>query len=95
VGKRRSGVRHLKFKTEVCLLSLALSLFVVSAFFYSYQTGSASLALNGGTYPYQGYSLALVAFGSVLTLVAFASYSKRGKNIYIETLDFSRDDKSN
>ncbi|MGO8806166.1 MAG: hypothetical protein ACLQO7_06120 [Candidatus Bathyarchaeia archaeon] len=85
----------MKFKTEVLLLSLALSLFVVSAFFYSYQTGATSLTLNWGTYPYQGYSLALVAFGSVLTLVAFVSYSKRGKSVYIETPDFSCEDKSN
>jgi hypothetical protein len=89
------GVRNLKFKTEVCLLSLALSLFVVSAFFFSYQTGSTSLMLNWGSYPYQGYSLALVGFGAVLTLVAFVSYAKRGKSIYIETFDFSSEDKSN
>lgn len=85
----------MKFKTEVSLLSLALLLFVVSAFFYSYQTGNSSVTLNWGSYPYQGYSLGLVAFGSVLTLIAFVSYSKRGKSIYIETLDFSGKDKSN
>ena len=95
MGKGDLGLRHLKFKTEVCLLSLALSLFVVSAFFYSYQTGNSSVILNWGSYPYQGYSLALVAFGSVLTLVAFVSYSKRGKSIYIDTFDFSCEDKSN
>ncbi len=89
------GVRHLKFKTEVGLLSLALSLFVASAFFYSYQTSSSSVTFNWGSYPYQGYSLALVAFGSVLTFVAFVSYSRRGKNIYIETIDFSSENKSN
>jgi len=73
---------NLKFKTEVCLLSLALSLFVASVFFYSYQTSNVALTL---AYPYQGFSLALVAFGSVLTLVAFVSYSRRGKSIYVET----------
>ena len=81
----------MKFKTEVCLLSLALSLFVISAFFYSYQIGSSNLTVNWA-YPYQGYSLALVAFGSVLTVAAFASYSRRGKNIYVETFDFSSED---
>ena len=85
----------MKFKTEVCLLSLALSLFVISAFFYSYQTGSANLTVNLASYPYQGYSIALVAFGAVLTVAAFVSYSKRGKNIYIETFDFSSEDKPN
>jgi hypothetical protein len=78
---------------EVCLLSLALLLFVVSALFYSYQTGNTTLTL--GSYPYQGYSLALGVFGSLLTLVAFVSYSKRGKNVYVETIDFSSEDKSN
>ncbi len=68
---------------------------MVSAFFYSYQTGNTSLMLNWSAYPYQGYSLALMAFGSVLTLVAFVSYSKRGKNIYVEAFDFSSEDKSN
>ena len=84
-GSFQEGKGDLKFKREVCLLSLALSLFVVSAFFYSYQTSSANLTVNWASYPYQGYSLALVAFGSVLTLAAFVSYSKRGKNIYVET----------
>jgi hypothetical protein len=85
----------LKFKTEVFLLSLALSLFVISAFFYSYQTASANLAANWVSYPYQGYSIALVSFGTVLTVAAFASYSKRGKNIYAETFDFSSEDQPN
>ena len=70
-------------------MSLALSLFVVSAFFYSYQTGSVNLNV------YQGYSLLMVAFGSVFTAAAFVSYSKRGKNVYLDTFDFSGDDKPN
>ena len=82
----------MKFKTEVCLLSLAISLFVISAFFYSYQTGSANLTVNWA-YPYQGYSLALAAFGSAFMVTAFISYSKRGKSIYVETFDFSSEDK--
>jgi len=76
-------------------LSLALSLFVVSAFFYSYQTSSANLTVNWASYPYQGYSLALVAFGSVLTLAAFVSYSKRGKIFMLKLFDFSNEDKPN
>jgi len=85
----------LKFKREVCFLSLALSLFVISAFFYSYQIGSTNLTVNWPSYPYQGFSIALVAFGSVLTLAAFVSYSKRGKNVYIETFEFSSEDEPN
>ena len=88
------GKGEMKFKTEVCLLSLALLLFVVSAFFYSYQTGNISLNLSWA-YPYQGYSLLMVAFGSVLTVAAFVSYTRKGKVLYGETFDFSSDDKSN
>lgn len=85
----------MKFKTEVCLLSLALLLFAISAFFYSYQTGNTDSAISWGAYPYQGYSFLLVAFGSVLTVAACVSYSKRGKNIFSESFDFSSEDKSN
>jgi hypothetical protein len=85
----------MKFKTEVSLLSLALVLFMVSAFFYSYQTGSTNFSLNWASYPYQGYALAFVSFGFVLTVVASVSYSKRGKNVFNETFDFSAEDKSN
>lgn len=82
----------MKFKKEVCLLSLALSLFVVSAFFYSYQAGNVNIGL---AYPYQEYSLLMVVFGSVLTAAAFVSYSKRGKHIYTDTFDFSGEDEPN
>ena len=85
----------MKFKREVSLLSLALLLFAVSAFFYSYQTGNTSFSLNWASYPYQGYALVLVTFGLVLTVVASVSYSKHGKNMFDETLDFSAEDKSN
>jgi hypothetical protein len=71
----------MNFKTEVCLLSLALTLFVVSSFFFSYQNGNTAFNLNWAAYPYRGYALAFVGFGSVLTLTASISYSKRSKNI--------------
>lgn len=74
----------MKFKTEVCLLSLALLLFAGSVFFYSYQTTSSNLTLDLASYPFQGYSIMMLAFGSALTLVAFVSYSRRGKIIYGE-----------
>jgi hypothetical protein len=72
----------LKFKTEICLLLMALVLFAVSAFFYSYQAASEGLTFSAGlgSYPYRGYALTFVGFGSVLTLVASISYSKRSKN---------------
>ncbi|MGD0071982.1 MAG: hypothetical protein ABSB71_10540 [Candidatus Bathyarchaeia archaeon] len=68
----------MQFKTEVCLLALAITLFVVSTFFFSYQTGSATF---NPPYPYRGYALAFVGFGSVLMVTASVSYSKRSKSI--------------
>jgi len=85
----------MKFKREIGLLSLALVLFVVSAFFYSYQTGGSNFNLNWASYPYQGYALAFVSFGLVLTVTATVSYSKRGKNMFNEAFDFSAENKSN
>jgi hypothetical protein len=75
----------LKFKAEMCLLLLAIVLFVVSAFFYSYpattETRSLSSELGSFTYPYRAYAISFVGFGSVLMLVASISYSKRSKNL--------------
>ncbi|MGD0644236.1 MAG: hypothetical protein ABSA75_04960 [Candidatus Bathyarchaeia archaeon] len=85
----------MKFKTEVCLLLLAITLFTVSAFFYSFQTGSATLNINLASYPYRGYALAFVGFGSVLMVTASVSYSKRAKTSLIDVFDFSAEDKSN
>jgi hypothetical protein len=70
----------MNFKTEVCLLTLAVTLFVISAFFFSYQTENPTF-LNLANYPYRVYALAFVGFGSLLTLTASISYSKRSKNI--------------
>jgi len=71
----------LKFKTEVSLLLMAITLFSVAMFFFSYQgavadNGSLSLA-----YPYRGIALAFVGFGSVSMVTASISYSKRSKDI--------------
>jgi len=67
----------------MCLLSMAIALFVISAFFYSYQAVSEGLTFSAslGSYPYRGYALTFVGFGSVLTLVASISYSKRSKTL--------------
>ncbi len=72
----------MKFKAEVCLLLVALVLFVMSAFFYSYQAVSEGLTFGAslGSYPYRGYALTFVGFGSALMFVASISYSKRSKN---------------
>ena len=63
----------MRFKAEIVLLLVAIVLFVVSAFFYSYEV----LALE---YPYRGYAISFVGFGSVLMVAASISYSKRSKN---------------
>jgi hypothetical protein len=65
---------------EVCLLALAIALFVASAFFYGYQAGTGSV--NFPTYPYQGYGLTFLGFGSVLMITASVSYTKRSKNSF-------------
>jgi hypothetical protein len=50
----------MKFKTEVGLVSLALALFITSAFFYTYQIGAPTSAVYWSSYPYQWYSFVLV-----------------------------------
>jgi cbb3-type cytochrome oxidase subunit 3 len=77
----------LKYKAEVCTLLIAICLFAVSAFFYSYATQDeanaetqAVFSLNAATYPYRGYGLASVAFGAVFMTTAAISYSKRSEN---------------
>jgi hypothetical protein len=77
----------LKYKAEVCTLLVAICLFVVSAFFYSYATQDLVAAesqvvasLDVASYPYRGYGLASVAFGAVFMTTAAISYSKRSEN---------------
>jgi hypothetical protein len=65
---------EVKFKAEIFLLLAAIVLFAVSAFCYSYQ----GIALFD--YPYRGYALSSLGFGSVLMITASVSYSKRSKN---------------
>lgn len=64
-----------KFKAEIFLLLVAITLFVVSALFFSYQGQTFGL-----DYPYRGYALSFVGFGSVLMVTASVLYSKRSKN---------------
>ena len=73
----------LEFKTEVCLLVLAITLFVVSVFFYSYQgaIGDSAILSASLAYPYRGYALVFVGFGSISMVTASISYSKRSKNM--------------
>jgi hypothetical protein len=73
----------MRFKTEVSLLLIAISLFAVAMFFFSYQNGaggSATLSYDLA-FPYRGVALAFVGFGSVSMVTASISYSKRSKNL--------------
>jgi hypothetical protein len=69
----RGEEAQLRFKAEIFLLLVAIVLFAVSAFFYSYK----GLALF--YYPYRGLAISFVGFGSVLMVAASISYSKRSK----------------
>ena len=75
----REGTR-VKFKAEIFSLLLAIALFAVSAFFYSYEVVSGGWAFALAAYPYRGYAISFVGFGSVLMVAASISYSKRSKN---------------
>jgi hypothetical protein len=72
-----------KFKAEICLLIVAIVLFALSAFFYSYEAVGEGLTFSAGigSYPYRVYAISFVGFGSVLMLAASVSYSKRSKNL--------------
>jgi hypothetical protein len=67
----------------MCLLAMAIVLFVASAFFYSHQAVSQGLSFSAtlGNPPYRGYAITFVGFGSVLMLAAGISYSKRSKKL--------------
>jgi len=70
----------MKFKAEICLLIGAIALFFVSAFLYSYKTFSEGLAIVASfEYPYKGYALSLVGFGSLLMVTASLSFMRRSK----------------
>jgi hypothetical protein len=80
MGKYEVRGNELKFKAEMFLLLMAIVLFAVSAFFYSHQSVSEGLSLASlSSYPYRGYAVTFVGFGSALMLVASISYSKRSK----------------
>ena len=62
--------KKLKFKTEIFLLSLAIILYFVSAFCYSYEVGSEGI-------PYKGYAIPLAVAASLLLVLAALLYLKR------------------
>ena len=72
----------MKFKAEICLLVVAIALFSVSAFLYSYREpieGVFSFASELIEYPYKGHAISLVGFGSLLMVAASISFVRRSK----------------
>jgi len=66
----------LKFKTEIFLLLLAIILYIVSAFCYSYEAsweGNIPV-LN---YPHRDFAIPLAGVASALLVIAAILYSKR------------------
>jgi hypothetical protein len=62
---------------------MAIALFVLSAFFYSFQAVSEGLTSSLGftSHPYRFHALMLVGSGLGLMFVASISYTKRSKNL--------------
>jgi hypothetical protein len=59
---------------------VAIGLFAVSAFLYSWVGFSEGLTFASNLeYPYQGYAFSFVGFGSLLMVTASISYLKRSK----------------
>ncbi len=73
----------MNYKMEICLLLIAITLFGLSAFFYSYNLVGSDVSLGVGlnSYPYRVYALTLVGLGSVLMLTASLSFSRHIKNL--------------
>ena len=73
----------MKYKFEMSLLLIAIMLFSISAIFYSYSLVDNTVSFSSGlnSYPYSGYAIALVGFGSFFMLTASLSFSKRSKNL--------------
>ncbi|MGB9714668.1 MAG: hypothetical protein ACPLZC_06825 [Candidatus Bathyarchaeales archaeon] len=67
----------MKFKAEISLLILSITLYILSAFCYSYE--AVAEGITGTYYPYQDYAFPLIAVASVLLLMAAILYSKRQK----------------
>jgi hypothetical protein len=73
----------LQFKKEAGLLLLAISLFTIATFFYTYQstTAEATTLAAGIVYPYRSLALAFVGIGFTSMVVASISYQRKTKNV--------------
>jgi uncharacterized membrane protein YqgA involved in biofilm formation len=68
---------------------MAITLFAVSAFLYSYtqQPIAESLTVSGAslpTYPYQSYAISFVGVGSLLMVTASLSFLRRSKTTCVD-----------
>jgi hypothetical protein len=72
---------RLQFKKEVALLLLAISLFTVGTFFYTYQAADVTSLAAGIIYPYRSLALAFVGIGFASMVVASISYQRKTKNV--------------
>lgn len=74
---------RLQFKKEVALLLLAISLFAIGTFFYTYQAASAEATSLAASiiYPYRSLALAFVGIGFASMVVASISYQRKTKNM--------------
>jgi hypothetical protein len=81
-GRRKASM---KFKSEVVLLVVAITLFATAVIFYSYQNAgieATSLAQSpAAAFPYRSVALLFVGVGSVSMVTASLSYSKKIKEI--------------
>jgi TRAP-type C4-dicarboxylate transport system permease small subunit len=74
---------RLQFKKEVALLLLAISLFTIGTFFYTYQASSTEATSLAASiiYPYRSLALAFVGIGFASMVVASISYQRKTKNM--------------
>ncbi len=81
----------MRFKLEVCLLTVAIALFILSSVLYSYQIDNQSQTMYAAglkeaapavaSFPYQTYAVSSIGFGSILMVIASISYQKRSKQL--------------
>jgi predicted membrane channel-forming protein YqfA (hemolysin III family) len=67
----------LKFKAEIVLLVLTITLYIAGAYCYSYEAPQEGRLPYNLSYPYREYAIPLVVVASVLMLIAAVLYSKR------------------
>ncbi|MGE5556535.1 MAG: hypothetical protein ACM3UY_09830 [Methanocella sp.] len=71
----------MQFKKEASLLVIAIALFAVATFLYTYQATSEGITLMSKSiaYPYREIALAFVGIGFASMVVASISFTKKTK----------------